>query len=94
MCDEDGCSATLEQSRLPAIPESDLPEHMAAATGPGLWRLERGMTTPAQATFTALAADGTTLAEVTPELSWRPVDPFDRCQGPKTAGTVNLPVAG
>ncbi|OUE23521.1 hypothetical protein [Clavibacter michiganensis] len=93
MCDEEGCSQTLEQSRLPAIPESDLPEHMATATGPGRWTIARGMTTPAQATITALAADGTTVTEVTPELSWRPVDPFDRCEGPKTAGTVDLSVA-
>jgi hypothetical protein len=77
MCDEEGCSQTLEQS-----------------TGPGRWTIARGMTTPAQATITALAADGATVTEVTPELSWRPVDPFDRCEGPKTAGTVDLSVAG
>jgi hypothetical protein len=52
------------------------------------------MTTPAQATFTALAADGAVLAEETADLSWSLADPADRCDTVKTAGTVDLPLAG
>ncbi|QOD43604.1 hypothetical protein [Clavibacter zhangzhiyongii] len=69
MCDEDGCSGTLEQSGPSADPEAALPEHTATATGPGRWTVERGMTTPAEATFTALAADGTVKTAGTVDLA-------------------------
>ncbi|MFT2693622.1 hypothetical protein [Clavibacter zhangzhiyongii] len=94
MCDEDGCSGTLEQSGPSADPEAALPDHTATATGPGRWTVERGMTTPAEATFTALAADGTVLAEETAALAWSLADAADRCDTVKTAGTVDLALAG
>jgi hypothetical protein len=94
MCDEDGCSGTLEQYGPSPDPAAALPEHSAAAAGPGRWTIARGMTTPAQGTFTALAADGTVLAEQPADLSWSLADPADRCDGPKSAGTVDLPLPG
>ncbi|MBF4618177.1 hypothetical protein ITJ44_08845 [Clavibacter sp. VKM Ac-2873] len=94
MCDEDGCSGTLEQSGPSADPDAALPEYAATPSGPGRWTIARGMTTPAQATFTALAADGTALAEDTADLSWSLADPDDRCDTVKRAGTIDLPVAG
>jgi hypothetical protein len=94
MCDEDGCSGTLEQSGPSADPDAALPDHTATSTGPGRWTITRGMTAPAQAAFTALAADGTVLAEDTADLSWSLADPADRCDTVKTAGTVDLALAG
>jgi hypothetical protein len=94
MCDEDGCSGTLEQSGPSADPESPLPEYAATASGAGRWTIARGMTTPTQATLTALAVDGTALAEQSIGLSWSLADPDDRCDTVKTAGTLELPVAG
>ena len=94
VCDEDGCSGTLERSAPSAAPDAALPEYVATPSGPGRWTIARGMTTPAQATFTALAADGTSIAEETADLSWSLADPDDRCDTVKTAGTIELPVAG
>jgi hypothetical protein len=94
LCDGDGCSGTLEQSGASAAPDAPLPEYVSTASGPGRWTIAIGMTTPATATLTAFAADGTVLGEATPDLTWAPVVPDDRCDGPKDAGTVDLPVAG
>ncbi|PPF68046.1 hypothetical protein C5E16_07760 [Clavibacter michiganensis] len=94
LCDADGCSGTLELSGPSPDPDAALPEYSATASGPGRWTIARGMTTPAQGTLTALAADGTVLGEATPDLSWTLADPDDRCDTVRTAGTVELPLAG
>jgi hypothetical protein len=94
LCDADGCSGTLEQAGPSPDPDAALPDYSATASGPGRWTIARGMTTPEQATLTALTDEGTVLGEVTADLSWTLADPDDRCDTVKTAGTVELPLAG
>jgi hypothetical protein len=90
-CMDPGC---LVPTTAPTqFPETGGGPYLATALNDGRWRVEFGMSAPAEVTIEAFAADGRTLGRTVSELDWRRVGGSEECGGPGQADPITLEVS-